>query len=890
MKKRVLILLCLILISFVSASIDIGNKSHLIDSSYNKEDALKGWVNLSIENEDSTLLFTDSLDNSISLIDLFLESLSSDKYSCNPQDCDSAYETENADNSKTFEMNFGESKIIGFKFQGNLNGIDYVNLDIYSDADKSCSNQLELDFFSNNEIEFANNKSNGNVTCNTLKRYGCFDDSESTTEYFVAEEPNMHCQEIEISASPGFKLGAWIDKKEDSGEITFALFEKQGDYLGEEIARCEIPEEESGQKEYSCYVDALLNKEEKNYLCVFSENQGTSKIRGYGPTSEGCASIYDGSYISNQFAYDFFVIGKQFGEIGQLKIRDLFGSEQSLAVELWEYLGEKTNNEYNCTKYSCVVPLKINSYSEQEITIENISIRYGITSGGETIMEEVYELEEVPALISTKSFQKIELEKGNFTLPKQYGNYDYSLNLGAKELFSEEIIIEKVPEILSLSPSTTITLLPTEFEVLVNELDNASIESYTWEFENLSSETTSTNKITKTFTSIGNYELKVNVIDEKGKSSSKIFNINVGSPQLILAELLNTSKTNLENIENQLENYDDFEKTQIKNILNFESQKKLVNDLELDFETASNQDDYNSVMSRYLDLSIPESIEIGVNTGDIDFYLNADKINSEIVNDFQGGTYDSDLREQYANSIVQWNLENIDSQIKYKQIIGNFENSKQVILEFIEFNLEKVNAVNYSFYVYLTELDNLAFKEEYGQTIKSSVYQIPFDESEKTIKISTSEKISIGDLEFFISPSLENLVLIKPEEPNNMKWALFILLMIFLILIGIGVYIFLQYWYQTKYEKYLFKDRTYLYNLIHYISNSKNKGVEERKIIANLKKTGWKSEQINYVMKKFLGKKTGMMFEIPIDKLLDKFRKKKITRPESIKKLPVKRL
>jgi hypothetical protein len=41
-------------------------------------------------------------------------------------------------------------------------------------------------------------------------------------------------------------------------------------------------------------------------------------------------------------------------------------------------------------------------------------------------------------------------------------------------------------------------------------------------------------------------------------------------------------------------------------------------------------------------------------------------------------------------------------------------------------------------------------------------------------------------------------------------------------------------------------------------------------IIKNLKKVNWSSEQIDYVMKKHLGKRTGMI-EIPIDKLVKKF-------------------
>jgi len=91
--------------------------------------------------------------------------------------------------------------------------------------------------------------------------------------------------------------------------------------------------------------------------------------------------------------------------------------------------------------------------------------------------------------------------------------------------------------------------------------------------------------------------------------------------------------------------------------------------------------------------------------------------------------------------------------------------------------------------------------------------------------------------------------------------------------VGVIIYLILQEWYKKKYENHLFKNRNNLYNLITYIANSKNKGLGENDIIANLKKAKWNSEQITYVMRKYSGKRTGMM-EFPIKKILDKFRKK----------------
>ena len=150
------------------------------------------------------------------------------------------------------------------------------------------------------------------------------------------------------------------------------------------------------------------------------------------------------------------------------------------------------------------------------------------------------------------------------------------------------------------------------------------------------------------------------------------------------------------------------------------------------------------------------------------------------------------------------------------------------------------------------------------------------DSFPKIIKFSTTEEINFLELPLFISPALTNLVLIEiaPEEQEGMRWALFILFMTLLLIIGFIAYIVLQHWYKTKYETYLFKNRNYLFNLITYIHDSKKKGMKDSEIIKKLKKAGWSSEQIAYVMKKYSGKRTGMI-EIPIERLLNKIRGEK---------------
>ena len=172
-------------------------------------------------------------------------------------------------------------------------------------------------------------------------------------------------------------------------------------------------------------------------------------------------------------------------------------------------------------------------------------------------------------------------------------------------------------------------------------------------------------------------------------------------------------------------------------------------------------------------------------------------------------------------------------------------------------------------------MNNLTFKEDYSEREDSDYIYISLTDDQTTITFSTTEDISFIDLPVFISPAINELSILK--EPNEkdeqlLKLAIFILIIFLLVIIGIITYIILQEWYKKKYENYLFKNRNDLYNLISYVQSSKKKELKNKEIFDKLKKSGWKPEQVNYVMKKYSGKRTGMP-EIPIGKILSKFKK-----------------
>jgi hypothetical protein len=124
----------------------------------------------------------------------------------------------------------------------------------------------------------------------------------------------------------------------------------------------------------------------------------------------------------------------------------------------------------------------------------------------------------------------------------------------------------------------------------------------------------------------------------------------------------------------------------------------------------------------------------------------------------------------------------------------------------------------------------------------------------------------------YISPSIDKFEAFQQvtfADKGGFKWGRFITWMIVLLVIALAVYIALQEWYKRKYESYLFKNPSDLYNIINFVHNSRKNGLDDSEAAKKLKTAGWTGEQITYSFHKLDGKRTGM-FEIPIFRFFEK--------------------
>jgi len=883
MRRGTLLLVLLIAnILLASATHQIGNASHSISTKYGPSADLQGWINVSILNEAIGTIVTDSFSNQINILDLLKsdDNLVEDTdYSCNPIGCGATYSSSNGETSKTFTLNDGESKVIGFKFDGTSITINDPEINIASNAIEDCSNQLKIDFYEDGIIDTGNDKI-GPSTCGlTKKDYGCYNEDGKDLGTSVMDGDNkMYCQIIELEESPGFRVGAWLeiinDEYEDPEITKMVIYDI---YLNEQLDECDLPDmpTPTGGKEVSCDIDYLVAEKADYYVCITNDEgiDENTKLRSYSDSINGCGFYTSGSYVAEEtHAYRIFAEGKKFDPFGTLEI-----IEDSHFDNLGGDMSTYIYNAYgstDCPSEGCVVPIKFISKQDQNITIDGIHISYA-TGEGPKITEKVYDLELSSARVSTDGFKKISFSSAGFLTSTSIGSILYSILIDDDPIFTKNISVEPVPEIVSITPSIAFTQFPTNFHVDVDELANVSIDSYTWKFGNANPKTTSTNKVSHTFYEIGLTPVLVTVTDLNGKTGSKTFTIDVGDYLGLFSQKLTEAQANILNVTGQLATFSQFYQEGILQVLDAGEITRQLTAIENAKDAASTDDEYTQVVNDFLSLEVPLKVFEKVNTNYVSYYTDSKNVNVNVIQEFLGGDLGSVSEFEYAAAVSDWNVRNLDSQIKFKKINANYPSRSGTLVNIFDLNVKQTGDTESPSYVFIRQLENMKFDKDYGETVKAGYIQIPLGGLEKTISFLTTEDVDITTVPIFVSPALQSLTLINLEEEEDvqgMKWALFVVIIFFLILVAFVAYIFLQHWYKTKYENYLFKNRNFLFNLIHYIDAQKKKGAKDNEIFRKLRKQGWNSEQINYVIRKYLGQRTGML-EIPVEKILGWFKK-----------------
>jgi PKD repeat protein len=849
-----------------SASFSAGDPNHSIEKLYGGSQDIQGWINLSFTNEPINSLFEDSEGNSIELID-FLEKESSHIYSCDPVDCSTDYSADNGESSKTFSSDDDDSKLFGFRFTSVLESVNDVIFDIQSDAGVACESQVKVDILDDGKIDIINNKVAPAASCN-LKKYGCYDLSASEKEYDLT---NPFCQKISLSESPGFALGAMVKNISRTKNLEMSLYDENINKIDD----CVLPDVSPGSdwQEISCDVNYSVLESEEHYVCLSpTGGTGNYRLRGnnLGPSEEGCGYPGLPPLPSTPAAYEIFAEGKGFDAVGTLNILDTLPDGNDFGILVEDYLRERYGT-LDCSS-ECIVPIRIISgLNNQQITLKNLELTYRETGGGVTARQ-FWDLVEAPATVDSE-YQLLSLDKAGFSVPDDLGKYEFFLEFNGEEIFSEDVTIEDVPDILSLRPLSTASAFPTEFRVKTSS-GAENIENYFWDFGDGETASTSENKTTHTYSSIGTYDLRISVTDSRDFTSSETFTINVSSPKNLINETLTRMEGDLEDINNYLVDLDFFAQESLKSILDIDFVDSEVERLKAEFEDADNDTAYNWIITDLVELDFPGSIAETAIAESVPFFPDKRDIDLDILEIIGDGSYDSNIRESYLDSIIFWNQENIETRIKFTEFSGGYQTFSDPILRVFEISVSEKKDFGYDYYFILPKLDNLEIGNNVITSEEEGYVYVDLSEGGR-ISLSTTEDVDFANLPAFISPGINRLTIIDTKPPGDgdgggrSKLTIFILAMSLLVVIAFISYVVLQEWYRKRYENYLFKNKNDLYNMVTYVNNAKKRGLKNKDIAQNLKKAKWSSEQIRYVMRKYAGKRTGMV-ELPLTGVVSK--------------------
>jgi len=855
LKRFVVFISVIFLISLVSASVEIGNYS--IEKNYGPADLVKGWINISFSGEPANSVLESSF-GSISLMELLLKTSNSlVEWSCMPLLCDSRYSATQKETSKTFDLGENETVLIGFNVSGKrglLSGISDFTLHFASDNPETDKFPLAIDVLNDGQYEWLAYVASENYGD---ANYGCFLKTVQLEKAGITTTP--YCEKVFLNKSPEISIGAFIENSQAEAVDFKMTIKKIG---GTETVQCQatslaVP----GEQGIECTPNGFPILENGDYSVCISTTSGNYN-NYYNISYEEYPPICGSSDLD----FEIFARPKKYAANMNFNLDNNGLIEADSPVSnIEKYINDSIKNRYgrNCSN-DCIIPIRIFSGLPQRLTISDLSLWQTIGISTEVI--DIYNVSESPAEVESLGFQKISLNDAGIRVPNTFGNHTFYLMFNENELFSEKIAVREVAVIKTITPTTTAIKYPTKFRVILNDTEQ-NISKYTWEFGDSSSETTTADSVIHTYTTVGVHKMKVTVTDSQGRNSSKESNIIVGPASTIVPSLISKIETNLEDIKNQTKTFSALERRAINASLKLDEIEKNVTNIKNSLTSSSTEAQYEKVLGELLEIRIPLSVSKTAYSENIAFFPKGENIDLDVIKAIGGGDYERNKEDQYKEAVLAWEEANTNTEMIYSEISSFYEDYEEPFLKTFQISITNNGG---EAYLIIKNMKNLMFEEDYSKKQKEGYTYITLNSGENDITFSTTENVDFISLPAFVSPPISQLTLTEwtpiSQEGKLKRWILFAIIAVLIFLGALVVWIILQIWYKKKYESYLFKNRNNLYNVISYIENEKQKGTGERDMISKLRNAGWNSEQIRYAMRKYYGKRTGMP-EIPIGKL-----------------------
>ena len=899
-KFFILIFVILLISNFTLANIQLGNLSHKIDSTYTTSKPITGWVNFSLDNEPGDTLISGFGSNIT--IKKFLDGnniacnvIGPYECSCFPNDCEPSYTTTGSPSTeKTYSMGFVSTQVFGIKLTGNISKITDFRFNISTNAKDSCLIPLMIDLFDDDNIDFrVLNVSDDE--CAIENPFGCYKSEDLEGNTSIGTVPL--CNKITLPPLRGFRIGANIIGTVDA---TLSLTLDAGG-IGDSCTKIV-----SSGGEISCklVLDQALEDYTEAEVCIFSDEGSKNKYSINFEDVDSCGFVGD----INGPKHDFEIFVKPLKYSPPSKItfdQNLFDDEfYVLNTNIFDYLNKKYNAE--CDP-ECIIPIRIYSGVNQDLTISELFIDYEVEELNPAGSDEsnFYNLNSVETLMSSE-FLKLDLLE-MFMTPSTTGELDFVLNIGSETIIQNISVID-IPEIKNIIPNKAAFSVPTTFIVI---LDRPSGNlTYTWDFgDNTPPETTTTNRLSHTYSALGSYQIKVIISNNLGMTS-KTTTINVIAPYDAINETIIEYRTRLKNLDNSLFILPDWIQKRILKIVDINDLKSAVNKLESDYKELfiTDDEDLVKIMTSLNNLNIPIKLEPSLEIRSMKFIQNKDRLDVSILEEFGAGNLDEEREDEYYPAINRWLDDNLDITLESKTYSFYYDDQReQTILSHVTLRLNPRTDIEEFYMIIEGDTNNIKFFGDYSEReIDTLRYGIRFLDlisgEERKIEFSYPETIEVFNPPLYVSPEFRKIELgFDPGICNNNNICeenlgedfkncrvdckpikLTVLFLAILFFITFVVYIALQEWYKRNYESHLFKNKNHLFNLLTFMNNAVIQKIPKGQIFNKLKPFGWSNEQLKYGWKKLHGKRTGM-WEIPIFLPFEKRKiKKEIEKRKSI--------
>lgn len=842
----------------LAGAVSCGSSS--IEKIYDAGDIVTGSVNISLDGDlkssEISAKFLNSVTRRAGLYDFLKNQTGAISFLCSTQGCADDYASAGEiATSKNIALQAG--KLIGIKLGGRNAEVTDFEFAVSSNAPSSCNNQLAIDLLDDGAIDWVNNKVIFQTCGEEIK-------SDCNTGEFITNFELMgafYCEGLTLPVSSGLRITAGINvigtPSYSEDLLKVSLYDESGAKLG---AFCYLSNPKNARA--TCDLQYPIKEEGKYYLCV-SMKEGAIET-GYKLAARqseprcGLATIpTQGELVAD---YDITAHQLTYGAVGSFKLNESEFIKQG-GGELVTYINDYLGNKYDkkCDN-GCIVPVKFSGTS-QNLGINDMIYSYQ-TEGGIIGPENgFYEIAKTPAKLDM-NYTLLSLDKAGFKVPDIAGNYTLEIFVGATKVGEQNITVKakQVSLINQVYPNTVAVLEPNVYVAFVDPFIDLTNATFKWDFgDGTGSKTTAENKVVKSLSNMKNYEANVEIYKAGAFVTHYDFVVEVVSPKEAINKTIEKSKGYLDKVETQIKDFPD-EYASVINI-DADSIRAQLTEIETIYkgflsDADTTDADYAGLMASLIALDIPISVQKSkiVNTKFIDDLSDVDA--GEIAGLFNETSVTNE--DAYTNAITAWSIDDADISLSYNLVSVYYADRIDNALTEYKFRITNTNS-NIVYAVIGDGKDSIIFNDEYLISPSSDALNtgVSLDlAANNELSFAVTYESDIFELPVYFSPLFSDLS-VEPGsalgEPSKSNWWIILVVAVFLFAFLIVAYIFLLRYYKFKYEMFLFKNPGDLQNLMIFIRNSKEKGMNEKQIREKLAKAKWSNEQISYAFKKIKG-------------------------------------